>query len=159
MAKVIFICGKICSGKSAYAARLRIAEQAAILSVDEIMLALFGQHTGDKHDEYTEKTKRYLFNKSLELIETGSNVILDWGFWQREERALARSFYAARGIPCSLHYIDIDPKTWAARLEKRNAAVQSGQTSAYFVDEGLAAKFDRLFQPPEPSEVDVWVRE
>ena len=39
MAKVILICGKICSGKSTYAEQLRIKERAAVLSVDEIMLA------------------------------------------------------------------------------------------------------------------------
>ena len=33
----------------------------------------------------------------------------------------------------------------------------AGRTSAYFVDEGLAAKFDGLFEEPEKSEVDVWV--
>ena len=80
MPKVILICGKICSGKSTYAEQVRIQKQAALLSVDEITLALFGQYCGDKHDEYVERTKKNLFDKSLELIEVGINVVLDWGF-------------------------------------------------------------------------------
>lgn len=41
-AKVILICGKRCSGKSTYAERLRDKNNAVILSVDEIMLGVFG---------------------------------------------------------------------------------------------------------------------
>ena len=52
MAKVIMLCGKICSGKSTYANSISKQEKAVILSVDEITLALFGQYTGEKPDDY-----------------------------------------------------------------------------------------------------------
>ncbi|MDE6745031.1 MAG: ATP-binding protein, partial [Oscillospiraceae bacterium] len=58
-AKVILICGKICSGKSFYAERLRKEHGAVMLSVDEITLSLFGQHIGEKHDEICERTQKY----------------------------------------------------------------------------------------------------
>ena len=67
MAKIFLICGKICSGKSTYAEQMRIQNHAVLLSVDEITLALFGQHCGDNHDDYVERTQNYLFDKSLEL--------------------------------------------------------------------------------------------
>ncbi len=54
MAKVFLICGKICCGKSTYAKRLQAENNAVLLSVDEIMLAVFGLYAGEKHDEYTE---------------------------------------------------------------------------------------------------------
>ena len=77
MAKVILICGKICSGKSTYAEQLRVQNHAVLLSTDEITLALFGQHCGDKHDEYVERTEKYLLNKSLELIKSNIDVVLE----------------------------------------------------------------------------------
>ena len=46
MGKAILICGKICSGKSTYAARLKKETNAVLLSVDEIMLDLFGLYDG-----------------------------------------------------------------------------------------------------------------
>lgn len=159
MAKVILLCGKICSGKSTYAAHLRRQYNAIILSVDEIMLALFDQHVGDKHDEYVERTEKYLFDKSLELIEAGASVILDWGFWTKEERAYARFFYKSRGIESEFHYIDTDNKTWHARLARRNRAVLCGEVNAYYVDEGLAAKFGAIFKAPTVDEMDVWVKQ
>ena len=155
MAKVILICGKICSGKSTYAEQLRIQNNAVLLSTDEITLALFGQHCGDKHDDYVERTQNYLFNKSLELIEVGINVILDWGFWMKEERDYAREFYNSRNIACAFHYIDISDNTWKARLKKRNSEVLAGTTSAYYIDDNLAEKFGSIFEVPNEDEIDV----
>ncbi len=155
MAKVYLICGKICSGKSTYAEQLRVQNHAVVLSTDEITLALFGQHCGDNHDDYVERTQNYLFNKSLELIEVGINVILDWGFWMKEERDYAREFYNSRNIACEFHYIDISDDTWKARLKKRNSEVLSETTSAYYVDDNLAEKFASIFEVPNEAEIDV----
>ncbi|MDE7301776.1 MAG: ATP-binding protein [Oscillospiraceae bacterium] len=154
--KVILICGKICSGKSFYAEKLRKEHRAVMLSVDEITLSLFGQHIGEKHDEICERTQKYLFEKSLEIVEVGTDVILDWGFWQREDRDHAREFYKNRGVPCEFHYLDISDEAWRQNLAERNAAVSAGETAAYFVDDNLAAKFERMFEVPDKSEMDVW---
>ena len=155
MAKVILICGKICSGKSTYAEQLRVQNNAVVLSTDEITLALFGQHCGDKHNDYVERTQNYLFNKSLELIEVGINVILDWSFWLKEERDYAREFYNSRNIDCEFHYIDISDETWKVRLKKRNSEVLAEEISAYYVDDNLATKFASIFEVPGEDEIDV----
>lgn len=158
MAKVIMICGKICCGKSTYSEQLRKESSAVLLSVDEIMLAIFDQHAGDRHDEYAKNTQNFLFNKSVELVGAGVNVILDWGFWRKTDRDWAREFYRTRNMECEFHYIDVSEEVWKQRLEKRNHAVLAGETDAYFVDENLAGKFASTFEMPEESEIDVWVR-
>ena len=155
MSKVYLICGKICSGKSTYAEQLRVQNNAVLLSTDEITLALFGQHCGDKHDDYVERTQNYLFNKSLKLIEVGINVILDWGFWMKEERDYAREFYNNRNIECEFHYVDISDETWKARLKKRNSEVLVEETSAYYIDDNVAKKFASMFEEPSEDEIDV----
>lgn len=156
MAKVYMTCGKICSGKSTYSQKLRKLHGAVILSVDEITLALFGKDVGEKHDLYVERAEKYLFEKSVEIIESGINVILDWGFWTKRERDFARKFYGDKKIECEFHYIDITDEEWARRLEKRNAAITAGELDAYYVDEGLTQKFKDMFEVPEKSEIDVW---
>ncbi len=157
MASVWMTCGKICSGKSTYAKELRLKHRAAVLSVDEITLALFGPEPGEKLDAYVQRTEAYLYQKSVELVETGINVVLDWGFWTKRERDEARAFYAAHGIPCFFHYLEISDQEWSRRIEKRNAAVLAHQNGAYYVDEGLQAKFAAIFEPPSPDEIDVWI--
>lgn len=159
MPKVIMICGKLCSGKTTYASRLCRQQKAVLLSVDELMLTLFGQHCGEKHDEYAARTKDYLFSKSLELIESGIDVVLDWGPWTKAGREDVKAYYRARGIACECHYIDVSDEIWHARLQKRNEAILAGETLAYYVDGNLAAKFAARFEQPSREEIDVWVTE
>lgn len=101
MAKVIMICGKISSGKSTYAERLRQKGHAVVLSVDEVMLSLFDPYLGERHEEYASRVQRFLFKKSLELIAADVDVILDWGFWNREDRRQAGSSMQGRGLRVS----------------------------------------------------------
>lgn len=157
MAKVYMMCGKICSGKSTHAAELKHLHHAVVLSVDEITLALFGQDAGDKHDEYVERAEQYLYEKSLEIIDSGINVILDWGFWTKKERDYAREFYSSKGIMNEFHFIDIDDSEWRRRIEKRNQDVLANNRNDYYVDEGLLEKCDAIFEKPDPSEMDFWI--
>ena len=156
MAKVFLICGKICCGKSVYAERLRTENKAVVLSVDDIMLSVFGQYAGEKHDEYTGRIQKYLLEKSLEIVAAGTSVILDWGFWSEEKRTQAREFYQSKHVACELHYIHINDKVWMERINKRNRMVAAGETEAYYVDGSLLEKAVSLFEPPKESEVDVW---
>lgn len=154
MPKVIMTCGKLCSGKTTYAKKLQKAGKAVILSVDEIMLAVFGRDAGKNHDEYAARMKRYLYQKALEIINNGLDVILDWGFWTKEERAFARSFFGSNGITNEFHFIDIDHDEWHKRIEKRNRDVLANNSDAYYVDDGLSEKFNSIFEKPDPSEID-----
>ena len=156
LGKVILICGKICSGKTTYAKNIAKSENAVILSVDELMLTLFGQYVGEKHDEMVEKTINYLYKKSVELISNGLDVILDWGFWTKEERLTAAKYYANKGIKAEWHYIEIDDITWKNYLEKRNSAIVNNEQEFYYIDENIAKKFWSIFEEPKPDEMDVW---
>ena len=117
MAKVFILCGKICSGKSTYSQKLRKDKKAVILSVDDITLTLLGQNGGNTLDVYVEKLEQYFFQKSVEIVETGINVILDWGFWTKSERDFAKEFYGSRGIEYEFYYISISDEEWYRRLE------------------------------------------
>ena len=155
--KVYLICGKLCCGKTTYARQLQKEHSAVLLSVDEIMLAVFGLYAGEKHDTYTASLRSYLLAKSLEILQAGTSVILDWGFWTRTARAEAREFYQSRGIDCQLHYLDLANEEWMSRVARRNQAVEDCQEIAYPVDENLLAKFNALFEPPTPEEIDVCI--
>lgn len=154
-AEVILICGKICSGKSTYARELC---SGVVLSVDDIMLKMFGLHLGDKHDEYARKAQEYLFNLSVELVKHGVTVILDWGFWTKASRDEARKFYASQGISCRIHYLDIDDATWTERMAQRNSSISEGRYNAYPIDDNLLKRFNNLFEAPDQSEIDVLVK-
>ncbi len=157
METVHLLCGRLCSGKSHYAAHLREENGAVVLSVDELMLALFGPDAGELHDEYARRAKEYLFRQAVELSCADVPVVLDWGFWTRESRRAVREAFAARSVPTRLYWLDVDGEEWKARIQRRNEAVLRGETRAYLVDEGLLKKFSSLFEPPLPGEIDVTV--
>lgn len=154
MPKVILICGRICCGKTTYSKKLCAERNAVLLSVDEIMLSLFDQCCGDMHMEYERRIKNYLFDKSLELIQKGVDVILDWGFWTKGERTSVKDFYRTRNIDCELYYLEISDEIWIQRLEKRNNAVLKKEESAYFMEYNMAEKFSSMFEKPTEDEVD-----
>lgn len=157
MGKVIMLCGRLCSGKSTYAARLRDMLGAVILSADELMITLLGRDTGDMHDEYSRRTKIYMHKKAAEIALAGLDVVLDQGFWTRSEREEAKAFFASHGVPCELHYLSVADDEWERRIVRRNAEVAAGRTDAYFVDEGLKAKFLSQFEVPDESETYITV--
>lgn len=158
MAKVILICGKLCSGKSRCCRELMEKSPALLLSVDEITERIFDKDLGERHDEVSGKIQAYLFDKAAEAVAAGADVILDWGFWTRASRCEASAFFRERGIDFEWHYIDVSDKAWQESIAHRNAAVLSGEDDSYYVDEGLLNKLLTLFEPPEPGEMDVIYR-
>ena len=156
MAKIILICGKICSGKSHYCKDLVNNHNAVILSCDEIESKLFHHEFGEKHDEVLKDIKRYLHRKASEIVLAGSDVILDWGFWSREEREQATMYYKNQHIRYELHYIDVSIDEWYQNINSRNEAVLAGVTTDYFVDDGLLEKLNYMFETPNKESVDVW---
>ncbi len=151
------VCGKICSGKSTYFEKLSIKENAVLLSVDELMLTVFGQNVGENHDEYVKKIKKYLLKKMTELINSGISVIFDWGFWTRQEREFTKEFCKVRNIEYELHYIDINDELWKQYINNRNNMVSVRKSNVYFIDDGLVEKFISMFEAPDRDEIDILV--
>lgn len=153
MPKVLIMCGKICSGKSTYAEKLKLENKAVILSVDELTLALFENQAGEKLDFYVEKLKEYFLKKSLDIVEAGADVILDWGFWTKKERDYAREFYDSRNISYQFYYMNVGIDEWKKRILKRNQEIKSEQLEAYPIDKGLLSKVEKMFEEPDRKEL------
>lgn len=157
MAKLICICGKIGSGKTYYANQLKEQENGIILSTDEVTYDLTNNEQGEGYDEFARRVNLYLRKKSIEIVNAGCSVILDWGFWTKENRNEIKKYGEDNGILVEMHYIDIDDKTWNENIEERNNKVLAGNGgSSFYVDEGLLKKVSSMFEIPEKEEIDVW---
>lgn len=158
MPKVVAICGKLCSGKSCYAKEIKNEYNAVILSVDEATYDLIENTQGEFYDAFAERVKKYLMKKSVETVNAGCNVILDWGFWTAAERKLTNDFFDMRGVKVEWHYIDVDDLTWKELIKLRNSQVNAGNCeSDFYVDNALLNKTISLFEIPSRAEIDVWV--
>lgn len=157
MSKIYLICGKICSGKTYYAKQLKEKHNAVILSTDEATFDLIDNEQGEFYNVFAARVNNYLKKKAAEIALAGASVILDWGFWTKKDRADISAYFAERNIPFEWHYIDIDDEAWKKNITERNAKVSSGNGgSDFYVDEGLLAKVNSLFEPPQRTEMDFW---
>lgn len=157
MRKVYLICGKICSGKSYYAQTLKSLHNAVILSTDEVTYDLIDNAQGDSYDDFASRVNKYLAKKAVEICKAGANVILDWGFWRRSDRASMSDFLASHGIDYEWHYVDVSDDIWRLNIARRNQKVQEGKGgSDFFVDDGLLEKVITHFEIPSQDEIDVW---
>ena len=134
--------------------KLKDENNAVILSIDELMLTMFPDGCGEMHDTYVMRTEKYLLELSIQFLNAGIDVILDWGLWDRATRNRIREFYASHGnIKTELHYLKVSPEVWKERINKRN----SSDEAAYYADEGLLNKVTSLFEEPSDEEVDVLI--
>lgn len=159
MAKVIAICGKICSGKSYYAKQIKDKENAVILSTDEATYDLTNNEQGEYYNVFAEKVNKYLAKKAVEIVKAGCNVILDWGFWTRKERIEITDFFNQNGVDIEWHYVDIEDTRWQQLIRERNTRIENGNGgSDFYVDEGLMEKLLSKFEEPQRDEIDVWIK-
>ena len=158
MGKIIAICGKICCGKSYYSNKLKEEENAVILSCDEITSVLFDNNLGDKHDEMSKRIWEYLLKKAVDIVKTDTNVILDWGFWSKNDRVYISQYFNSKDIVCEWHYINIDDNSWRKNIDERNKRVLDGVGgNDYYLDEGLMQKLLSKWQEPSREEISVWL--
>lgn len=154
MTKVIMLCGKICSGKSTYAEQLKKKIPVVVLSCDELMLSLFDEQLGDKHNFVSKKCQNYLLELAEQIVQANTNVILDFGFWNKLSRFECKQYFLSRNINTELHYIKIDKGTWLENIQKRNKERDKKLTKCYYVDENMQQIFDEVFEEPDESEID-----
>ena len=158
MPKIILLCGKICSGKTRYAASIK-TDTSVILSCDELMLSLFDECLGEEnHKLVLEKCQRYLFDLTEQILGAGADVILDFGFWSKAQRQATRDRFRDKGFDTELHYIKVDNQVWLQQIEDRNKIARSGTASRlYFVDDNMKILFDAAFEEPSAEETDILV--
>ena len=72
-------------GKTTLAKQLEKSLHAVRFTHDEIMLARYGR-TPDDFKKCCEEVTQYIKNETIKEIAKGNNIILDFGFWDKETR-------------------------------------------------------------------------
>ena len=157
MPKVIALCGKICSGKTFYANKIKEGQNAVILSTDEATFYLMDNEQGERYDDFAKRVNEYLMKKAIDIVRAGANVILDWGFWSKKERINLTNYNKKYNIPVEWHYVDVTQEKWQDLIKKRNELIVSGQEEySFYFDDGLKKKLLDSFNEPSKEEMDIW---
>src|SRR5258708_303633 len=103
------------AGKTTRARQLEVEASALRLTPDEWMLPLFGSNDPATRDTLEGR----LIWIALRALQLHTNVILDFGFWSKDERSSLRWIARQRGAKSQVMYLPIDPETQWKRVQSR----------------------------------------
>jgi len=142
--------GFIGSGKTTFAKQLAKEKQALRLTHDAVMVTLYGNNPPAEHfQEYYERVAKLLWIITAELVSIGSAVILDFGFWSREARDVARNRVVQLGGAPVMYAISCNLETMRERCLRRS---ESPGEENLVIDSHAFEKFFQLYEAPEKDE-------
>lgn len=152
MATLHLMVGLPCSGKTTLAQKLEHELPALRLTPDEWQIRLFGQDAEEpEHDARHSLIEAMLWNIARRALELGTNVILDFGFWAREEREDYRSRAQQLGASSEVHYLEVSEDELLRRLEERNSRPSQ---ESFLISEKAMKPWMAFFQKPTPDELE-----
>ena len=152
MATLHLMVGLPCSGKTTFAQKLELDQSALRLTTDEWHVRLFGQDaTEPEHDTRHGLIEAMLWNIASRALISGTNVILDFGFWARQEREDYRWRAKQLGASSEVHFLDVSEAELMRLLAIRNS--QPSQ-EAFHIPEEMMKPWIAFFQSPTPDELE-----
>ena len=113
--------GLPCSGKTTLARQIAGENNALLLSTDAWHLRLYGNDLGQEcHMANHRKIESLLWEVAERVLALGCDVILDFGFWMRQQRDLYKSKAEAVGAECVYHYLNVPMEELRRRIRERN---------------------------------------
>ena len=140
--------GLPCTGKTTAARQWEIEHAALRLTKDEWVKALYGPENPRSAQGVIEGR---LIEIGLRALELGTNVVIDFGLWSRDERSALRKAAADRGAKVELRYFEVTPAEQRRRLDERQA--DAPHTTWLMSDEELS-EWAAAFDVPTAGELD-----
>ncbi len=152
MATLHLMVGLPCSGKTTLAHTLEQELPALRLTIDAWHIRLFGQDADDpEHDARHSLIEALLWTIASRALQLGTHVILDYGFWAREEREDYRSRAKQLGARSEVHFLDVPEEELLRRLARRNA---QRSPTAFYIPEAMMHPWMAFFQKPTRDELE-----
>ena len=151
MATLYLMVGLPCSGKTTRAKELEDELYAIRLTPDEWHVNLFGHDVHDpEHDKRHNMIEAMLWQIAARALSLGTNVILDFGFWAKEERDDFRLRAKELGARSEIVFMDVDDDELMKRVRMRNENLSN---TIHFIPEEMMRSWIRFFQKPDENEL------
>jgi predicted kinase len=152
VATLYLMVGLPCSGKTTLAQRLESEKAALRLSPDEWQVLLFGQDAEEpEHNARHGLIEGMLWEIARRALVLGTNVILDFGFWAREEREDFRLRAKQLGASSEVHFLDVPEDELMRRLAIRNTQLSQ---ASFAIPENMMKPWIASFQKPTADELE-----
>ena len=146
-ARLVLLCGLPASGKTTLARELADAYGAVRLNPDEWEVAL-GVDPFDA--SFQTRLEAVFWELAQRLLELGTSVVLEWGFWARSERDEKREAARALGVAVELRFLDAPYEELVRRVATRRS--QGGIA----ITESHMERYRALFEPPTAAELSLY---
>jgi predicted kinase len=151
MTTLYLMVGLPCSGKTTRAKELENELRAIRLTPDEWHVNLFGHDVYDpEHEKRHGLIEAKLWQIAARALVLGTNVILDFGFWAKEEREDFRSRARKLGAGSEIIYMDVDDEELMRRVLVRNENLTN---TLHYIPEELMLTWMQFFQKPDADEL------
>src|SRR5688572_15652348 len=109
------------AGKTARAKEIETQHAALRLTADEWILTLYGSDLErPERDDVRVPVQIIQWQVAKRMLELGCNVILDWGFWSRSERAAYREEAESLGALVEIIFLDAPLNELWERISQRD---------------------------------------
>ncbi len=135
------------AGKTTRAEELATAHHALRLTPDEWMISLFD---GSQPDGKRDLLEGRLIALALRVLRLGTNVVLDFGLWSRDERSALRRLGTTAGADCHVVYLPIDIDAQLIRIAHRQATAPH---TTFPMSEADVADWRERFEVPDAAEL------
>ncbi len=152
MTTLFLICGLPGAGKTTFAKQLELSHRALRFCPDEWINSILADVTDTvEMDRLRTPVESIQWEVGKRALTLGVDVILENGFWSREERDSYRAQAEALGAHVKLIYLEVERNELWARLSKRNQSLPQG---SFPVREDQLDLWLGWFQPPTTDEFE-----
>ena len=143
------MCGVAGSGKTTFAQNLERAGYVR-LSIDEELWRRYGRYGVDypeaHYPEYSAQAEEHLRSELVSVLRRGSDVVVDFSFWQRSRRDAYKRLIEGTGAAWRLIYLKVPEEVLRTRLQNR--AGRFDANAAFPITEAILASYLAGFEEP-----------
>jgi predicted kinase len=136
------------AGKTTVARKLEQRHTALRLTPDEWMIPLFNHNDANGKRDALEGRLIWV---ALRTLEIGSNVVLDFGCWSRDERSAIQWLTESVGAAYRIVYLEVDAKTQRERVHTR--FLKTPEQTFEMTPEDLK-RWREMFEVPDEAELN-----
>jgi predicted kinase len=147
---VYLLCGFIGAGKTTFAKQLEARTGAVRITKDEWLIQMVGNDpTIAGYEDYDSRMCELSRNDALQLAAKGIDVIIDEGFWAKEQRDEMRRRSVEAGAKPVVYFLDTPIDTIRERVARRN---MTPAKDSFTISRDLLDGYLTYWEPPGEDE-------